>query len=63
MYCTSALLPLWTGILQLLEVVVQGQGEVELIRHRVLHCGDVVFFKQARPGHNGSTLHQGSIRR
>ena len=44
MYCTSVLLLLWTGILQLLEIVVEGQREVEHIRLRILHCDDVVLF-------------------
>ena len=46
MYCASVLLPLWTGMLQLLEIVSEGQGEVELICLRILHCDDVVLFKQ-----------------
>ena len=46
MNCMSSLLPIGTGVLQLLEVVIEGQGEIELIHLRTLHSDDVVLFKQ-----------------
>ena len=45
MHGTRLLLPFSLGILQLLEVVTEGQGEIELICLSILHSDDVVLFK------------------
>ena len=42
----SLLLKLRTCILQFLEVVVEGQGEIELIHLRILRSDDVVILEQ-----------------
>ena len=42
----SVLMPFWTRILQLLEVVIEGQEEIEIIHPRILHSDDVVLFEQ-----------------
>ena len=67
------LLPFWAGFFQLLEIVIQREGDIELIHLRVLNCHYVVRFDQVihrlvelhkleYVNHSGSTWLRGSIR-